>query len=945
MAGVRINPHQVERGQTEPAAAVARMWLSLSVVTAILGGSLASSAGEPDRPAQPPICEVHIRGNINVPESKISPQIHSRAGRPYDPQVVNEDIRRLYQMRKFIKVSVNVQDALGGKVLYFDFVEKPILHHVKFVGGERMGHRTLAKEAGLKRGDPMDPYTVEEGRRKLIEYYHSKGFSKVYIEIYEGSRPNDAGAIYVINEGPKEKVWWTSFVGNTVADAGRLRTQIHTSRGFLWLFSNELDHKELDEDDKRLTDYYHSLGYFSVQVGHVIEFNEDQNWATIVFYIDEGPRYMVRDVKLAGNQIFSTPELTQEFKLRANQPFLRSKLLADKASLQDIYGSEGFVFTKIDPQIRFLEQPGIVNIVYGIRESGRYEVGKINVHIKGENQHTQFATVLNRLSIYPGQIVDTRELRNSERRLKASNLFKNEPQNGVSPKIVFTDPNAANGETDLADSPDRPTRSRGFRGQSPDPEPYEAHRPVQPCDLGSDEEIHGVIDQPTRPQDYPGTSSLWDGPWDNPVEDSAEGAIEPAPLPPPVEPEPETIIRGQIPDGGSPAGTFQQAAQATQPQSPPPVAANNWAPAPATAPQPDAYTPKSLPSGSDARHGSYWTPTWVSPSSAGAPSGYSLPILPAQSPPGSPEPLRTAQAGPGYLGGTSVSPQGGSNTGLAAPSTYPPAMGPAQLPPQYGNPTGAPTGLQGAYASPGPAVGQPPLIDPSTWGRPPADVPAPLALTPELEEGQTGKFMVSVGVNSELGLVGTVVVEEQNFDILRFPSSWDDVLEGKAWRGAGQRFRLQLSPGTQFSQYLVSWTEPYLLGGPYSLGLSGYYNERLYTEYTEFRTGGQVIVGRQLGTPELTATLAFRGEEVEVKNPIYPDISDINQALGFHSLFGLRGALTLDKRDNPVLATEGFFAEAGFQQVFGSFTYPQADFTLRKYFMLHERPDQSGATC
>ena len=51
--------------------------------------------------------------------------------------------------------------------------------------------------------------------------------------------------------------------------------------------------------------------------------------------------------------------------------------------------------------------------MYGIRESGRYEVGKINVHIKGENQHTQFATVLNRLLIYPGQIVDTRELRST----------------------------------------------------------------------------------------------------------------------------------------------------------------------------------------------------------------------------------------------------------------------------------------------------------------------------------------------------------------------------------------------------------------------------------------------------------------------------------------------------------------------------------------------------
>ena len=101
--------------------------------------------------------------------------------------MIDEDIRRLYQTRKFVKVSTIIEDVPGGKRVIFDILEKPIFQYVKFVGNEDVSKKTLAKEAGLKAGEPMDPYAVEEGRRKLIEYYHSKGFSKVYIEIARGT--------------------------------------------------------------------------------------------------------------------------------------------------------------------------------------------------------------------------------------------------------------------------------------------------------------------------------------------------------------------------------------------------------------------------------------------------------------------------------------------------------------------------------------------------------------------------------------------------------------------------------------------------------------------------------------------------------------------------------------------------------------------------------------
>ena len=44
----------------------------------------------------------------------------------------------------------------------------------------------------------------------------------------------------------------------------------------------------------------------------------------------------------------------------------------------------------------------------------------------------------------------------------------------------------------------------------------------------------------------------------------------------------------------------------------------------------------------------------------------------------------------------------------------------------------------------------------------------------------TGRLMLGVGVNSDAGLVGNFVYDEQNFDITRLPRSWEDFRTGTA---------------------------------------------------------------------------------------------------------------------------------------------------------------------
>jgi outer membrane protein insertion porin family len=210
-----------------------------------------------------------------------------------------------------------------------------------------------------------------------------------------------------------------------------------------------------------------------------------------------------------------------------------------------------------------------------------------------------------------------------------------------------------------------------------------------------------------------------------------------------------------------------------------------------------------------------------------------------------------------------------------------------------------------------------------------------------LSEAQTGRLMLGVAVNSDAGLVGQILLDEQNFDWARFPTSWDDFASGRAWRGAGQRFRLEAAPGTEVQRYLVSFQEPYLWGSPVSLGLSGSYFDRRYRDWDEQRLGGRVALGYQWTENDLAANIAYRGENINVRN-IAADIPELTEVLGDNSLHGFKLTVANDTRDSAFLATQGHYIELSFEQVVGSFVYPRGIVDARQYFLLRERPDHSG---
>ena len=185
-----------------------------------------------------------------------------------------------------------------------------------------------------------------------------------------------------------------------------------------------------------------------------------------------------------------------------------------------------------------------------------------------------------------------------------------------------------------------------------------------------------------------------------------------------------------------------------------------------------------------------------------------------------------------------------------------------------------------------------------------------------------------------------MVIDERNFDWRRPPTSFDDILNGTAWRGGGQGFRLEAMPGTQVQRYMVSFTEPYFLDTPVSMNLSAFYFDRGYFDWNETRLGGRAALGYRL-TPDLSLTGALRAESIDIHD-IRMMVPELARVQGDNSLYSGRISLTHDTRDVPFFPTEGHFFEASFEQAFGTFTFPRVELDYRQYFLLRERPDGSG---
>ncbi|MDR1291230.1 MAG: BamA/TamA family outer membrane protein [Planctomycetaceae bacterium] len=905
------------------------------------------------------IVDIRITGNVQNSATDILKIIKTKINRPFNAGTIEEDKRALMNTGLFIDVKLKVEKIPAGYIVTFIFYERPIIHYIRFIGNHAHTRKTLLEEINIRVKESIDPIAIHQAKERLENFYREGGYHNVFVEVLSGDKVGDRGVVFNISEGTQQKILGVTVEGSKTVSGEHLKTLLQSKRGILWSFGGEFSRKKLEEDVETLIAYYRKLGFFYAKVDR--EFTEtdggysglgkSRRWVKIKFIVDEGPRCLVRDIKFVGQKSFSDTDLRKVMQLSREKYFNQDLLETDIAKIREKYGEIGHVFASVEPDPRI--DDNLVDVVINIDERQKCYLRGVQVEIlghEGADPYTKWYTVLNRLSIHPGEILNTKEIESSKRRLMASGLFISNPMQGQMPEITFSVPEELNKENELQNEEMVVADGPVIRGQ--------IHKLIGLHDNTKNKKILQTrflnkIDKNLAPQNL------------RPIENRPQYQQPPHRqsnqnfyIPEQKTVQPLNLSLKKFDKNGN---------------------ENLYSAQPDDVTFRGQYTPLAQPTNQDYANPNYGNSNYGNQSYA---DNYAEPSQLNSYQVNSPQPAQTSRLtfvqpsiAPVNLANnvnSGVALINGQQTQYQPPTNFQPApILPTQYsiqPTQYRPPASETTPQNNTANNEKPyatstlnlsefnAMGTDKqdiylgnnnsdaeisrsayAIDPNNTYR---DKIYPSDMVVKVQETRTGMIMMSLAVSSDTGLMGRFMIEEQNFDILNFPKGMRLQDWKNAFRGKGQRFRIEAMPGTDVSRYSASWETPYLFNLDYSFGVNGFYYQRFYDEWYEDRTGGSISFGK-LWTPDFLTSLTLGGQDVRIYNASVPSL-DLFKAVGRHPMYTVGISARHNTRDSEYRPTQGHLISFGVEQVLGDYQFVRGNVDIRKYFTMHERPDRSG---
>ncbi len=184
-----------------------------------------------------------------------------------------------------------------------------------------------------------------------------------------------------------------------------------------------VDDDLLNEGNRRLRDYYQSLGYFDVKVEHTQQ-SVEPGLVLITYTVQLGTRRRVARVSVDGNHYFDSATLVELLSvhpvsvLDRHGVYSQALVSADVSALEAVYQNNGFPKVKITPDTSLTAppppdrpgqhaRPAALVVVYHIEEGPQQRVG--TVKLEG-NTHVDTQKLLSLLNTVPGQLLSPRNL-------------------------------------------------------------------------------------------------------------------------------------------------------------------------------------------------------------------------------------------------------------------------------------------------------------------------------------------------------------------------------------------------------------------------------------------------------------------------------------------------------------------------------------------------------
>lgn len=281
----------------------------------------------------------------------------------------------------------DVRLEIDRGVLVVVLEERPAIASLEFTGLKAFKPEDLKKslrEVGLAESRIFDRAMVDRAEQELKRQYLAQGHYAVQVTTtITPLERNRVGVNFAVNEGDIAKIRQINIIGaGAISEADLLDLLVLRTPGWLtWYTKNDQYSKQkLSGDLETLRSHYLNRGYLEFNIESTqVSISPDKQDIYITININEGEKYSVSSVKLAGQLLLPESELTKLVQIKPGEVFSRERMAETTKAISERLGNEGYAFANVNAAPELDKEKRQVAFTVFIDPGRRVYVRRINV--------------------------------------------------------------------------------------------------------------------------------------------------------------------------------------------------------------------------------------------------------------------------------------------------------------------------------------------------------------------------------------------------------------------------------------------------------------------------------------------------------------------------------------------------------------------------------------
>ena len=353
-------------------------FLRLLLLSALLFGCHLVHALEPFV-----VKDIRVEGIQRTEAGTVFSYLPIKVGETLTEEKAAAAIRALYATGFFRDVVLEVDN----EVLIVTVQERPSIAQVDFTGVREFEPdqlKTGLKQVGLAEGRIFDRSLLERAEQELKRQYVSRGlYAATVTTTVTPLERNRVSLNFAVEEGDVAKIRQISIIGAKAFSEKELLSQfVLRTPGLMTWFSkhDQYSRQKLQADLESLRSFYLNRGYLDFNVDSTqVSITPDKKDVYITIGLTEGEKFVVSDVRLAGELLLPEAELRKLITLKPGDVFSRELLTESTKAISDRLGNDGYAFANVNAAPEVDRAKREVAFTFFVDPGRRVYVRRINI--------------------------------------------------------------------------------------------------------------------------------------------------------------------------------------------------------------------------------------------------------------------------------------------------------------------------------------------------------------------------------------------------------------------------------------------------------------------------------------------------------------------------------------------------------------------------------------